>query len=93
MSFTNINKPRDTGLKFLIGFFILVIIIGLILVFVYEKKYNDCKNNESPLCLTGNCPAQVDFCGASPFKYVNGDLKCKYAIFQNPSVPSIAPSI
>jgi hypothetical protein len=86
-----IPKKSNTGAIVIVSILSLLIVIGIVLIVVFQNQYNNCKGKESPLCLTGNCPANTDACGASPFRYVNGEIKCKYAIFQNPSVPSVAP--
>lgn len=85
-----IPKKSNTGAIVVVSILALLIIIGIVLIVVFQNQYNKCKGKESPLCLTGNCPANTDACGASPFRYVNGTIECKYAIFQNPSVPSVS---
>ena len=67
-SVTVVNKSSDTGLKIILIILGLLFVIGIVLLIVFERHYNDCKNLESPLCLTGNCPAQSSACGNQPFK-------------------------
>ncbi len=86
-----IPKKSNTGAIVIVSILALLIVIGIVLIVVFQRQYSNCKNKESPLCLTGNCPAKTDDCGPNPFRYVNGEIKCKPAIFQNPSVPSVAP--
>ncbi len=54
----------------------IVVAVGVVLWIVWDKGVRDCENNESPLCLTGTCPATTttgpngngNGCGLSPFK-------------------------
>jgi hypothetical protein len=59
----------------------ILLIVGVVLWVVYDKKLHDCEKSESPLCLTGTCPNTTDACGNNPFKVdANGNLTCKGAI-------------
>jgi hypothetical protein len=78
-----VNKTNDVGLKVGIVIMGFLILIGIILIVVFEKQYSDCRNNESPLCLSGNCPASSgtdadgNSCSNQPFLVVNGQIECK----------------
>jgi hypothetical protein len=91
-SVTVVNKSSDTGLKIILIILGLLFIVGLILVFVFEKHYSDCKNLESPLCLTGNCPAKSTNCGNAPFKIINSGnttgYQCKTALVNQQTIPA-----
>jgi hypothetical protein len=91
MSVTVINKAQDTGLKIIIVIFGLIFLVGCVLLYVFEKHYTDCKNNENPLCLTGNCPANSSVCGNAPFRTVNNDgtagYQCKSSLMNQQDVP------
>jgi uncharacterized membrane protein affecting hemolysin expression len=86
---TVVNKSVDTGLKIILIVLGLIFVVGIVLLIVFERHYNDCKNLESPLCLTGNCPAPSEACGNQPFKK-NSDgsgYVCKPPIIAQPDVP------
>lgn len=91
-SVTVVNKSSDTGLKIILIIMGLLFVIGLILVYVFEKHYSDCKTLESPLCLTGNCPAASNACGNGPFKIINSGgttgYQCKRALVNQQTIPS-----
>lgn len=92
MSVTVINKAQDTGLKIIIIIFGLLFIIGCILLYVFEKHYRDCKNNENPLCLTGNCPAASSVCQNAPFKQITETdttgYQCKSSLVNQQNIPA-----
>lgn len=81
-----VNKPKDTGLN--VGLIILsfLVVLGIVLLIVYESKFEHCKKNEGSLCLTGNCPGNtqntdINPCGTKPFKYdSSGKILCKTSI-------------
>jgi hypothetical protein len=91
-SITVVNKSSDTGLKIILIILGLLLIVGIILIFVFEKHYSDCKNLESPLCLTGNCPAPSTNCGNAPFKIINDGnttgYQCKRALVNQQTIPT-----
>lgn len=94
-----INKTKDVGLKVGIVIMGFLILIGIILIFVFEKQYSDCRNKESPLCLSGNCPASSgqdadgNSCQNQPFKLVDGQILCKPPItFGQAPVVTFQPS-
>lgn len=69
----------------------ILLIVGIILWIVQDSNLRKCENNESPLCLSGSCPATTDTCLNKPFK-VNSDgtLTCKNSIVSNQSnVPNV----
>lgn len=90
MNFKYINKTQDVPLKIVLVFLILLIIIGLILIFVYDKQYKSCKNDESPLCITGNCLQKSDTCRSSPFKIIDGKTICKNSLLNQQATPLIS---
>ena len=90
MNFTYINKTQDVPLKVVLVFLILLAIIGIILVVVFEKQYSNCKDNESPLCITGNCPASSSICKAIPFKVLDGKTICKTSLLNQQDIPLIS---
>jgi hypothetical protein len=88
-SVTVVNKSTDTGLKIILIILGLIFVIGIVLLIVFERHYNDCKTLESPLCLTGNCPAPSESCGNQPFKK-NSDgsgYVCKPPIVGQQDIP------
>jgi hypothetical protein len=91
-SVTVVNKSSDTGLKIILIILGLLFVVGLILVYVFEKHYSDCKTLESPLCLTGNCPAQSTNCGNAPFKIINSGnttgYQCKQGLVNQQTIPA-----
>ena len=86
-----IPKQSKTGAIVIVVILAILIIVGIVLIFIFQKQYNDCKNKESPLCLTGNCPKTTDTCGPNPFKFVNGQIVCKNSIFPKSQVPTVTP--
>jgi hypothetical protein len=86
-----IPKQSKTGAIVIVVILAILIIVGIVLIFIFQKQYNDCKNKESPLCLTGNCPATTDTCGPNPFKWDNGQIICKNSIFPTGKVPTVTP--
>jgi len=89
MSFTYINKAQDVPLKVALIFLVLLAVVGIILVFVFEKQYSSCKNSESPLCITGNCPASSSNCQNIPFKIENGKTICKSSLLNQQDIPRV----
>lgn len=91
MSVTVINKAQDTGLKIILVILGLIFLVGCVLLYVFEKHHSDCKNNESPLCLTGNCPASSSNCGNAPFRTIAGEgtsgFQCKSSLMNQQDVP------
>ena len=89
---TVVNKSSDTGLKIILIILGLLFIVGIILLIVFEKHYNDCKNLESPLCLTGNCPAPSTNCKSAPFKVINSGgtttYQCKPGLVNQQTIPT-----
>ena len=86
-----IPKKSNTGAIVIVVILIILIVVGIVLIIVFQGQYNNCKDKESPLCLTGNCPANTDACGPSPFKFVNGEIVCKTSIFPTGTVPTVSP--
>ena len=86
---TYINKAQDVPLKIIIAFLVLIIIVGIILLIVFETEHNDCKTKESPYCLTGNCSGQSQACQNAPFKNVNGNYVCKSALVNQQTIPKV----
>lgn len=88
-----VPKQSNTGAIVIIVILIILIIVGIVLIIVFQGQYNNCKDKESPLCLTGNCPARIDAggCEYSPFKFVDGEIKCKTSIFPTSKVPTVTP--
>jgi hypothetical protein len=86
-----VPKKGNTGAIVIIVILIILIIVGIVLIIVFQGQYNNCKDKESPLCLTGNCPATTDACGNSPFKFVDGQIVCKNSIFPASKVPTVTP--
>ena len=91
MDVTVINKAQDVGLKIIIVILGLIFLVGCVLLYVFEKHHSDCKNNEGPLCLTGNCPASSSGCGNAPFRTVAGEgasgVQCKSSLMNQGDVP------
>jgi hypothetical protein len=91
MSVTVINKAQDVGLKIILVVLGLIFLVGCVLLYVFEKHHSDCKNNEGPLCLTGNCPAASSNCGNAPFRAVEGTgssgYQCKSSLMNQQDVP------
>jgi hypothetical protein len=83
------RSSSDTFLIIAIVILSLTLLIGIILAFVFNKEAKDCQNNESPYCLTGNCPAASSACDNMPFKIVGGQTLCKGSILSNPKVPLV----
>jgi hypothetical protein len=67
----------EIGVIIILG---IVVAVGVVLWIIWDKGVRDCENNESPLCLTGTCPAKTDSCVLSPFKIQNGNIVCKSSI-------------
>ena len=86
-----IPKQSNTGAIVIVVILIILIVVGIVLIIVFQGQYNNCKDKESPLCLTGNCPAATDACGNSPFKFVDGQIVCKNSIFPASKVPTVTP--
>jgi hypothetical protein len=86
-----VPKQSNTGAIVIIVILAILIIVGIVLIIVFQGQYNNCKDKESPLCLTGNCPATTDACGNSPFKFVDGQIVCKTSIFPTSTVPTVTP--
>ena len=59
------------------------------MVIVFEKQYKTCKTDESPLCITGNCPAVSSICKNIPFKILDGKTTCKNSLLNQQYVPLI----
>ena len=72
-----VPKQSSTGGIVIIVILIILIIVGIVLIVVFQGQYSKCKDKESPLCLSGNCPATAGICGNSPFRFVNGEIVCK----------------
>jgi hypothetical protein len=86
-----IPKQSNTGAIVIVVILAILIIVGIVLIFTFQKQYNNCKDKESPLCLTGNCPKNTDACGPNPFKFENGQIVCKNSIFPGGKVPTVSP--
>ncbi len=86
-----IPKQSNTGAIVIVVILAILIIVGIVLIFTFQKQYNNCKDKESPLCLTGNCPKTTDACGPNPFKFENGQIVCKNSIFPGGQVPTVSP--
>jgi hypothetical protein len=86
-----VPKQSNTGAIVIVVILIILIIVGIVLIIVFQGQYNNCKDKESPLCLTGNCPANTDACGPSPFKFVDGEIVCKTSILPTGTVPTVTP--
>ena len=86
---TYINKAQDVPLKVIIGFLVLLIIVGIVLLIVYETQHNNCKTKESPYCLTGNCSGFSQSCQNAPFKNVNGSYVCKSSLVNQQTIPKV----
>ena len=69
----------------------LLLVAGIVYWITEDKARSKCENNESPLCISGSCPATTDDCGNAPFKVnPDGSLTCKAPITQNSNnVPTI----
>jgi hypothetical protein len=69
----------------------VMLIAGIIYWIIEDKGKKDCETKESPLCISGSCPATTDSCGNAPFKVnSDGSLTCKAPITQNSNnVPTI----
>jgi hypothetical protein len=89
MNVKYINKAQDVPLKVALVFLILLTIVGIILLIAYEKQASDCKNLESPLCLTGNCAGKSSACNNAPFKTVNGNTVCKASLVNQQQIPLV----
>jgi len=90
MNFQVINKSQDTALKVGIIFLGLLIIVGIVLLVVFESQHKNCKDLEGPLCLTGNCRAKSSACGFAPFKIESGGKAvCKTALVNQQNIPTV----
>lgn len=84
-----VKKSKNTALIIGIVLLGIIIVIGVVLLIIFEKEYDDCKRLESPLCLTGNCINTSSNCGVSPFKVENGQYLCKSSILQQQNIPRV----
>jgi hypothetical protein len=85
---TKSSNGLEIGSCVALGFLLLG---GIIYWLLEDKALKNCENKESPLCLTGSCPATTDTCLNKPFKVnSDGSLTCKNSIVSNQSnVPNI----
>ncbi len=83
-------KPSATD-WITIGGLSLLLLIGIAYWIVEDKGKRDCETKESPLCISGSCPATTDGCGNAPFKVnSDGSLTCKAPIVKNSNnVPTV----
>jgi hypothetical protein len=86
---TYINKSQDVPLKVILGFLILIFIIGIVLLIIFETEHSNCKNKESPICLTGNCAGQSQACQNAPFKLENEIYICKASLVNQQNIPKV----
>jgi hypothetical protein len=82
------NNPLD---YIVVGLLSALWIAGIAYWVVEDKAKKDCENKESPLCISGSCPATTDTCGNAPFKVnSDGSLTCKAPITQKSNnVPTV----
>lgn len=84
-----VKKSKNTALIIGIVLLGIIIVIGVVLLIIFEKEYDDCKRLESPLCLTGNCLQPSTNCQGSPFKVEDGQYVCKSSILQQQNIPRV----